>query len=67
MRAKTRIKISGRRTKILPSVGEAELSDALDRCNGNVRITALYLGVHRSTVYRLMDRYDIVAFLDVKS
>lgn len=65
-RPRTRIKIAGRRTVFLPSVGEAELLDALDKCDGNKVATAQYLGVSRATVYNLMARYGIVLYLAVK-
>lgn len=58
-RPRTIIKLAGRRRVFLPSVGEAELRDALAKCGGNAARTAQYLGVHRATVYRLKERYGL--------
>jgi transcriptional regulator of acetoin/glycerol metabolism len=51
--------LTGRRVTYVPSVGEAELRDALAKCGGSVARAATYLDVHRATVYRLMARYGI--------
>ena len=45
--------------KVLPSVSEAELRDALAKTDYSPAIAAILLGVHRATVYRLMARYGI--------
>lgn len=49
----------GRVVTVLPSVSEAELRDALDKCGGSVAVTAIFLGVHRATVYRLIRFYGV--------
>jgi len=48
-----------RKVIILPSVSAAELRDALNKAGGSISDAAEILGVHRATVYRLMDRYGI--------
>ena len=65
MRPRTTIKLAGRRRVFLPSVGQEELSHAYHECRGNVTATAQWLGVHRSTVYRLLERYGIVGYINL--
>ena len=38
---------------------EADFRDALTKCGGDPRTTALYLGVTVRTIYRYMKRYGI--------
>jgi len=51
--------LTDRKVTYLPTVGEAELRDALAKVGGRATVAAALLGVHRSTVYRLMARYGI--------
>lgn len=48
-----------RRRYVMPSVGELELRETMKQCHWQASVAAQYLGVHRSTVYRLLQRYGM--------
>lgn len=52
------VKKAVRSEKFAP-VAKEDLINALDRAKGNKKIAAKLLGIHRGTIFRLIDKYEL--------